>query len=47
LIFQKFLRIYGFKIHPQAYTLQQQAAANRAPAQVRARPASKILVFFA
>lgn len=38
-------RLYGFKIHPQAYTLQQQAAANRAPAQVRARPASKSPMF--
>jgi len=38
-------RLYGFKIHPQAYALQQQAAANRAPAQVRARPASKSPMF--
>lgn len=38
-------RLYGFKIHPQAYTIQQQAAANRAPAAVRARPASKSPMF--
>lgn len=38
-------RLYGFKIHPQAYTIQQQAAANRAPAAVRTRPASKSPMF--
>lgn len=38
-------RLYGFKIHPQAYTIQQQAAANRAPAAVRNRPASKSPMF--
>ena len=38
-------RLYGFKIHPQAYTIQQQAASNRAPPAVRARPASKSPMF--
>lgn len=38
-------RLYGFKIHSQAYTIQQQAAANRAPAAVRNRPASKSPMF--
>jgi casein kinase II subunit beta len=38
-------RLYGFKIHQQAYTIQQQAAANRAPAAVRTRPASKSPMF--
>lgn len=35
-------RLYGFKIHQQAYTMQQQAAANKAPATARTtRPAGK------
>lgn len=38
-------RLYGFKIHPQAYTIQQQAASNRAPPAVRTRPASKSPMF--
>lgn len=38
-------RLYGFKIHPQAYAIQLQAAANRAPTAVRARPASKSPMF--
>jgi len=38
-------RLYGFKIHPQAYTIQQTAAANRAPSTVRQRPASKSPMF--
>jgi len=36
IFFYFYFRLYGFKIHPLAYQIQQQAAANfKAPARPR------------